>query len=779
MAFSPNAETVYADGPFGSPLQPSKPEIRSLLAQYEAAIDAYSSGAGSIAKSTRALLFADLAHAADVTAWVYADSTVAYNGIYRKSGASGAGSWSLILPLPFSFIIASDAGGGTPNSIQATTSIPVSGSALIWMNVFEANTASPVTVSFNGGATLTIKTNSGNNVAVGGLTAGMIVLGIVSGSTFRLVSDQSSAAIVAAAEAAAAAAEAAKVAAEAAAASLTYASQAEAEAGTANNRIMSPLRTKQQIDSRVASNADADAGTDGAKIITPEKVVRWFDNWATKLWGTSSLGRTQRARWSDTVNLRDWFDRTGADGSAAVNDTALAALITYLNANPQVRTLKGNKGDVYRVSAVNQTFPAGIRLMMDDAKFRWSGNNGGNNSQFLQFELGSRIEGFALDIVSGSTFRRLLGTTNGCRIIDWEILAESQVNNYGGSLLDWAIRIYRSDNKVRGLKVTNIDKAVFAYGADGDGNPGLDNKFIDVEVYNYVTGFCIRNQLGASNRGYRCKGRSVNATDDPGNNGLLHEGVAEYLLDDFMVKDSGEHGVRFGGTRSAEQASRIITVGNGSIWRAGQSGFKMFAGIAGQKFLHVNVSNVNVIDCQYEPETPAEAPGFNDEGFLLQNIQHGMVQGCKVSKQDSITGFSCMDGMYISGADNLVVDGFYCDSPKRNALRISEHDGDTAGNSVEILANNEIMVRAMQGENVGEHGIYLNHPTQPVRDINIEAEVIGTNAATFYGLSGDAAIGRFSQPCTFQLKSRGFAAGLHNLPAGAAVKVRDIHGSTY
>ncbi len=220
MAFSPNAETVYADGPFGSPLQPSKPEIRSLLAQYEAAIEAYSSGAGSIAKSTRALLFADLAHAADVTAWVYADSTVAYNGIYRKSGASGAGSWSLILPLPFSFIIASDAGAGTANAIQAATSIPVSGSALVWMNIFEANTASPVTVSFNGGTALTVKTNSGNDVAVGGLTAGMIVMGIVSGSTFRLVSDQASSAVLAACEAAQAAAEAAAAAAGVSMASL-------------------------------------------------------------------------------------------------------------------------------------------------------------------------------------------------------------------------------------------------------------------------------------------------------------------------------------------------------------------------------------------------------------------------------------------------------------------------------------------------------------------------------------------------------------------------------
>ncbi|PJR11564.1 hypothetical protein [Sinorhizobium meliloti] len=214
MAFSPNAETVFADGPFGSPLQPAKSEIRALLTQYETAIDAYSSGAGSIAKPTKALLDADLAHAADVTAWVYADTAVANNGIYRKTGASGAGSWSFILPLPFSFINAVDAGAGAANAIQATTTIPVSEYALIKMNIFEANTGSPVTISFNGGTALTIKTNSGNDVAAGGLVAGMIVLGIVSGSTFRLLSDQVSSAIVAAAEAAQAAAEAAAAAAQ-------------------------------------------------------------------------------------------------------------------------------------------------------------------------------------------------------------------------------------------------------------------------------------------------------------------------------------------------------------------------------------------------------------------------------------------------------------------------------------------------------------------------------------------------------------------------------------
>lgn len=199
MAFSPNAETVYADGPFGSPLQPAKSEIRALLTQYETVIDAFTANGGLI-YSTLALLNGNLNYPVNTMAWVIADPVAANNGVYRKGGAAGVGSWVRMADLPYSFIIASDAGAGTPNAIQATTSIPVSGSALVWMNVYEENTASPVTVSFNGGSALTIKTNTGNDIAAGGLSTGMIVLGIVSDSTFRIMNDQVSSAIVAQAE---------------------------------------------------------------------------------------------------------------------------------------------------------------------------------------------------------------------------------------------------------------------------------------------------------------------------------------------------------------------------------------------------------------------------------------------------------------------------------------------------------------------------------------------------------------------------------------------------
>lgn len=204
------AANIWADGPSSNPYEPSKEQIRAWGTWVEGIITAFTSNGGLI-YSTKAAMDADLAHAVNSMAWVVGDPVAGNNGVYGKVGASGTGSWTRRSDLPFSFIIANDAGAGTPNAIIATTGVPVSASALIWMNVADTNTASPVTVSFNGGAALTLKTNSGNDIAAGGLVAGMIVMGIVSGSTFRLVSDQASAAIVAAAQAAQAAAEAAAV----------------------------------------------------------------------------------------------------------------------------------------------------------------------------------------------------------------------------------------------------------------------------------------------------------------------------------------------------------------------------------------------------------------------------------------------------------------------------------------------------------------------------------------------------------------------------------------
>lgn len=224
MPITPSGATVWRDYvtdgvPASGAHKVYKPQVRAWSESVEDIVTAAATAA--LVFDTRANLYATLTAAANTLAWVLDDSTAAYNGIYRKSGASGTGSWSRVGELPYSFIVASDVGAGTANAIQATTSLPVTESALVVLNIFETNTASPVTVSFNGGAALTVKTNTGNDVAVGGLLSGMLVLGRISGATFRIVNDQVSSAIVAQAEAAASAAEDARDAALAAAAGVS------------------------------------------------------------------------------------------------------------------------------------------------------------------------------------------------------------------------------------------------------------------------------------------------------------------------------------------------------------------------------------------------------------------------------------------------------------------------------------------------------------------------------------------------------------------------------
>ncbi|MDE3825198.1 hypothetical protein I7F13_23830 [Sinorhizobium meliloti] len=366
------AATVYRDYetdgvPSSGFHKVKKSDVRQLLLGYESIINAFLSNGGLIFAS-KASLDASLAHAANTMAWVIGDATVANNGIYRKIGAFGVGSWTRVADLPFSFIIASDVGAGTANGIQATTSIPVSGSALVWLNILEANTASPVTVSFNGGTALTIKTNSGGNVAVGGLTAGMIVMGIVSGSTFRLVSDQASSAIIAQAEAAqaTAAASAAAAAASAAAAEGVGAAVAVWPSGT--------LRTMKARATDTYCILDAPGAADPAGVNDSTSAFEAMVAAGVKceiIAGTYAL--TRKLVIPDGVVLEgqgrgyEYGHRTKLlFAGTGTKEHAIAGATSTSVANPDAGTAyladSGTRGDTYRTLDLTANFSAAVIL---------------------------------------------------------------------------------------------------------------------------------------------------------------------------------------------------------------------------------------------------------------------------------------------------------------------------------------------------------------------------------------------------------------------------------
>jgi hypothetical protein len=178
----------------------SRPQLLASLQELQAG--------GGVIFSSLSQANAALGFNAWQMAWVVADSTPGNNGVYQKNGAANVGSWVRVGNLPYSFFRAVNSGTGSANAIIAANSSPiVAAESLIALNITHTNTSSSVTVKFNNMPPMPIKTASGNDPAIGGLIAGMVVAGYIEAANFRLLSDQASAAIQAAAEAAQAAAE--------------------------------------------------------------------------------------------------------------------------------------------------------------------------------------------------------------------------------------------------------------------------------------------------------------------------------------------------------------------------------------------------------------------------------------------------------------------------------------------------------------------------------------------------------------------------------------------
>jgi hypothetical protein len=126
-----------------------------------------------------------------------------------------------------------------------------------------------------------------------------------------------------------------------------------------------------------------------------------------------------------------------------------------------------------------------------------------------------------------------------------------------------------------------------------------------------------------------------------------------------------------------------------------------------------------------------------------------------------------------------IFNGIAIQDPRRNAVRVAETDDGGSGGAIETQANNEIFISALHAENCGQDGIYVDHPTQSIRDLNIQGEVIGSGVAGYYAVNSNAALARYVQPSIVQLKHRNFAAGMTNLATSGNWKTRDIFGSTY
>jgi GDSL-like Lipase/Acylhydrolase family len=155
--------------------------------------------------TTKADLLADLTPANRTSAGVIGDPIVGNDGLYRKNGASGSGTWSQLTNyVPGTQIVtATDAGTGTANAVLATSALAIGATAnqIVICDILATNTSTAFTISFNGGTTYPVKTASGGLPPLNGLP--LRIVGVIKGADFQLLSDIASVAIQAAATTAA------------------------------------------------------------------------------------------------------------------------------------------------------------------------------------------------------------------------------------------------------------------------------------------------------------------------------------------------------------------------------------------------------------------------------------------------------------------------------------------------------------------------------------------------------------------------------------------------
>lgn len=106
------------------------------------------------------------------------------------------------------------------------------------------------------------------------------------------------------------------------------ASQGEAEAGTDNTKLMTPLRSAQQVTARIASLAEAQAGTDTTKLLTPQRgmdlITARGKEAAFTQSGTGAVARTVDEKLRDSIRSIQDFG-TSADWAAAATAARAAA----------------------------------------------------------------------------------------------------------------------------------------------------------------------------------------------------------------------------------------------------------------------------------------------------------------------------------------------------------------------------------------------------------------------------------------------------------------------
>lgn len=414
---------------------------------------------------------------------------------------------------------------------------------------------------------------------------------------------------------------------------------------------------------------------------------------ATQAYAARSLG----ARLTERVSPHDqpWLAATNG-----ITDTtaAVQACLTWAAANN--RGVDFTPGRTYVFSSL--TVPSGSHLNTGGAIFRADGSVTGNN--------------FLIDVASSSVIDELNVTTPGVtsdRVVNFSddclcgvvrVKADSQAG--GVENLDGAVQIRGSRTHLGGVYVQNFEVGLVVY---GNASTADDVSVEYLQVKSYVRGAYIRNTVRTTIGFVRAMTASANATTSPGHNAVLTAGVEDFCLGGYYVADSGEHGIRIGGTNGAELKTDGVTVGSGTVVRPGQCGIKINPGSNDVAFRHkrITIGNVTTIDCAATSTT-----GTNEDAFRAENTDFLTVG--KITALKDAKAQSCNVGIFLAQCADVSIADYYIDTPLANGVQISEISEGVSG------AVGAHSIKGGYTKSAGGNSIVIECGTQAISSIALE-----------------------------------------------------------
>lgn len=235
-----------------------------------------------------------------------------------------------------------------------------------------------------------------------------------------------------------------------------------------------------------------------------------------------------------------------------------------------------------------------------------------------------------------------------------------------------------------------------------------------VEAYSYAKAVHLDGCSHVQIQGGHVYGTAPNSQYAPGYNGLLieaDESTTSIHVQDFMVEDAGEHGVRVSGP----MVQREIYFQNCVTKNVGGSGFKVLGSLLADRRYNTGIvfDNCKAID--------SGSVNQNCCGFLIQMAQHVTLINPEVRRLNK--DYSAVEGIRVSGVRNLTVSRATVMDTYRYAIRVDESLGDVS--NVHIDGR----VHTTSGQ-----GVWLQNPGVVFRNINLDVfvENTATGGSAFY-----------------------------------------------